>query len=287
VRTLRPNVSVMAEDLGFTEGPVILQRGGVIVTSVSTGRLFRVDPDGSIHEIVVGNAPNGLAEGADGRIFIAQCGATSPIGAGGDLGREGGVQVLDPDGSVSWLTTEPTSPNDICIGPDGWIYCTDPTRPMGSQSGRIWRVHADSGEAQKLVDVDWYPNGLGFGLNDDELFVAHTQEAQIVRYPLAAGALGPGEVAFTMTDGHPDGFAFDTDGNLVVCAVQFSDRPGTIQRWTPDGELLDVVTVGTAKVYANVAVDPEGTMYVTGSSEGTVLRVDGVGWRGLPLHPFR
>jgi hypothetical protein len=45
--------------------------------------------------------------------------------------QRGGVAVV----SIGWLSTKPTSPNDICIGPDGWVYCTDPTRPMGSNDG--------------------------------------------------------------------------------------------------------------------------------------------------------
>jgi gluconolactonase len=288
VRTLTPSVTVLASGLGFTEGPVIRRDGrGVIVTSVSLGRLYTVDASGVVRDDWVGNAPNGLAEAADGRIFIAQCGATSPIGAGGALGQEGGVQVLHPDGAVSWLSTAPTSPNDICIGPDGWVYCTDPTRPMGSNSGRLWRVHPDTGEAQCLAEMEWYPNGLGFGRDDGVLHVAHTQAAQIVRYPLRDGRLGAGEVAIQMEDGSPDGFTYDADGNLVVCAVRHDDRPGSVQRWSVDGELLDLVRLGDAPLYTNVALDPDGTMYVTDSTDGTVLRVDGLGWVGIPLHPFR
>ncbi len=280
-------VTVLATGLGFTEGPVIMQGGGLIVTSVSTGNLFRIGDDGSVDTIIVGNAPNGLAEHSDGRIFIAQCGSTSPIGAKGALGAEGGIQEVGRDGRVSWLSTEPTSPNDICIGPDGWVYCTDPSRPMGCNSGRLWRCDPDTGEAQQLAEMDWYPNGLGFGIEDDALFVAHTTARQILRYPLVDGRLGDGKVVIQMEDGHPDGFDFDTDGNLVICAVQFEQRAGSIQRWTPDGLLLDVIRVGNAPVYANVAVAADGTMYVTGSSEGTVLRVEGCCWSGLALHPFR
>jgi gluconolactonase len=279
-------VRVIASGLGFTEGPVILRDGAVLVTSVSLGFLYRIATAGTVEPTFVGNAPNGLAEGRDGRVYVAQCGATSPIGAGGDLGREGGVQVVGTDGSVGWLTTEPTSPNDICIGPDGWVYCTDPSRPMGTNSGRLWRCHPDTAAVQLLDEVDWYPNGLGFG-PDDALYVAHTQQSQIVRYDVDAGQLSQSKTVIEMHDGHPDGLSFDVDGNLVICAVQFDDRPGSIQRWTPDGALLDIVRVGTAPAYTNVAIDTDGTMFVTGSSEGTVLRVDGCGWAGLPLHPFR
>jgi gluconolactonase len=233
-----------------------------------------------------GSAPNGATEDAEGRIYVAQCGASSPIGAGGDLGREGGIQIIERDGTVSWLTTAPTSPNDLCIGPDGWVWCTDPTRPMGSNSGRLWRCDPESGRAEQLATMDWYPNGIGFG-PDDDLFVAHTSAQQILRYPVLGDRLGEGEVVVQLQDGHPDGFTFDVDGNLVIAAVQFSGAAGTIQRWGPDGRLLDVVHPGDAPVYANVALDSAGMMAVTGSSEGTVLRITGCPWAGLPLHPFR
>ena len=59
---------VVAEGLGFVEGPVAMADGSVIVVSLSRGELLRVHPDGS-HDVIAkpGGSPNGAALGPDGR----------------------------------------------------------------------------------------------------------------------------------------------------------------------------------------------------------------------------
>jgi gluconolactonase len=277
---------VLAAGLGFAEGPVVLRDGSVLVTALDQGRLVRIDPAGRCTSIPVGGAPNGAAEGPGGVVFVAQCGSSSPAARAGD-GAEGGLQRVDPDGTVRYLSTAPTSPNDLCVGPDGLLYCTDPTRPLGAGDGRLWRCDPSSGDIELLATLDWYPNGIGFGAEDDALYVARTGEQQIVRYPLGARGLGRPEVAVQLEQGHPDGFAFDVEGRVVVAAVRFGDDgAGDLQTWSLDGELLDVVRPGTSRLYTNVAIDDAGRMVVTESEGGTVIRCDH-GTPGLTLHPFR
>lgn len=282
------DLTVVATDLGFTEGPVWLPDGGLLVTSMSTGRLVWLDPSvGVIADATVGSGPNGATVAVDGSVMVAQCGHASSVGLRGALGADGGVQRLAPGGEVEWVTTEPVAPNDLCFGPDGFVYLTDPSRETKHHSGRIWRVDPASGHSVVLAEVDWYPNGIGFDTDDDSVVVADTTGSRLVRFPFDGDRLGAPETIVAMPEGHPDGFAFDVDGNVVVATVFFEpDRRGQLQMWSPAGVLVGSWEVADGPLATNVAIDGDGTLAVTAASDGTVM----VGrWErpGLPLHPLR
>src|SRR5919204_5691375 len=223
--------TVLASGLGFTEGPVIRQTqnaGEVVVTSIDQGRVFTLDGQGGARELAdTAGSPNGATEGADGTIFIALVGRMGgnraaqglPVTSRPALG--GGIRAIRPDGALDWVTLDPVSPNDLCFGPDGLLYATDPTRRDQRNDGRLWRVDPASGEAELLATLDWYPNGIGFALEDDAVYVANTNDACILRFPLSGGRLGRPEIVFHMSRGYPDGFAFDDEQNLVIGAISF------------------------------------------------------------------
>ncbi len=106
--------------------------------SVDQGVVHRADADGCRVVAATGGGPNGLAEGADGTLYVAQNGgrwSASPRPT-----FTGGVQAISPEGEVRWVTQDPISPNDLCLGPDGALYVTDPTRRPAMDDGRIWRI---------------------------------------------------------------------------------------------------------------------------------------------------
>lgn len=279
---------VLGTGFGFAEGPVFMQSGDIVVTSINQGRIYRVRSEGAEMIADVGGGPNGLTEGPGGRIYIAQNGGKSP--GVPTPGVTGGIQVIDPDGGVRWLTTDPVSPNDLCFGPDGLLYFTDPTRQVSRpdrSDGRLWRVDVETGAAELLASVHWYPNGLGFGLEDDALYVANSRDCQIVRMPLEQSGLGKPEIVIQMERGAPDGFAFDIEGNIIIGAPTRDERPGTVQVWSPDGKLLDELHPGSSLKYTNVALSEDRMLIVTDADAGRVLAYDDWASVGLPLHPFR
>lgn len=280
-------MEVLASGIGFLEGPVLSSSGDIITTAIDQGRLYRISDSGISVIAETGGGPNGATEGADGRIFIAQNGGDP--GAEKTPGMTGGIQVVDLDGRVSWISQDPISPNDLCFGPDGMLYVTDPSRPRqpANNEGRLWRIDPISGESELLAALNWYPNGIGFGLEDDVLYVAGTDRQAIVRFPLADGLLGEPDIAIQLREGYPDGFAFDAKGNLVVAATSLDERPGQIQTWSPSGELLRVLVPGEGPLFTNVALSLSGTLIVTDSSGSRLLAVPRWSASGLLLHPFR
>lgn len=282
---------VIATGLGRTEGPVVSVKGGIVVTSMDQGAVFRIHGDGTVERTVPGGDVNGAAEDRSGRIFLAQEGGSPP--ATRVAGITGGVQVVESNGRVEWVTQDPISPNDLCFGPDGYLYVTDPTRrrnardPEKRGDGRLWRVDPATGDALLLASLGWYPNGIGFG-PDDRLYVASTGEGKVVRFDVADGRLSEREEYVSVGSGGPDGFAFDAEGNLAVCCIGFDGAPGHLEIWSPDHELLKTITPGPNPLYTNVAIDQEGRLIVTDTQvDGGVIVYEH--WRraGLLLYPFR
>ena len=135
--------------------------------------------------------------------------------------------------------------------------------------------------------MPWFPNGIGFG-PDDALYLASTWKARIGRFAQDDGKLSDERTVIQMERGYPDGFAFDTEGNLIVGAITTSDdEPGDIQIWDSSGTLQDVFEPGPGSKYTNVALTPDRTLIIAASSLGEVLSVEDWPTAGLPLHPFR
>jgi gluconolactonase len=278
-------IVVLAEDLGFTEGPVVLPDGNIVVTSITRGHVYLVYPGGGSKLLAdVGGGANGAAVDADGILYIAQNGgrwaATGPVWPPDSIG---GVQRIYPDGSHDWLTREPIAPNDLCLGPDGMLYVTDPTRSQVINDGRVWRINPNDGGCELLRSFDFFPNGIAFD-SDDDLWLLATDCAKVYRTRVDGGTLADPVEVFQLRQGKPDGMAFTADGDVVLGAVD--GDYGSVQTWSPAGELLDEFRPGPGIRYTNVAFDYDGGLVISASDEGKVLLVPGWG-EGLPLYPFR
>lgn len=282
-------IRTLVSEVGFTEGPVITPSGEIFVTSIDHGRVYRITESGPEVFADLGGGANGAALAEDGTLYIAQNGGRwSHNGPAWGPDSVGGVQVVRPDGTFEWVTRDPIAPNDLCFGPDGYLYVTDPTRAPRSADGRIWRIDPESGEAELLLSVPWFPNGIGFG-PEDALYLASTWESRIARFALDDGnKLVDEHTVIEMDKGYPDGFAFDNEGNLLIGAISDNDdEPGDIQIYDPSGTLLDVIQPGTGSKYTNLALSSEGLLVIAASSLGQVLAIKDWPSAGLPLHPFR
>lgn len=286
--TASHNIQTLASGVGFSEGPVITPAWETFTTSIDHGCVYRITDSGAEVFADIGGGANGATLGEDGTLYIAQNGGRWSHG-GPRWGPDsvGGVQAVRPDGTVSWVTKDPISPNDLCFGPDGYLYVTDPTRAPRGADGRIWRVDPGSGEAQIMLSVPWFPNGIGFDAADS-LYLASTWESRIVRCEVDGDRLTAPETFIEMEYGYPDGFAFDVEGNLLIGAISDTeDKLGEIQVWSPGGTLLDTLRPGNGSKYTNIALSTDRTLIIAASSLGEVLRIDDWPVAGLPLHPFR
>jgi gluconolactonase len=272
-------ITTLATGLGFTEGPAALRDGRIAVTSNATGRVSFLRNGAIESEVDVGGGVTGLAEDASGRLYFVQNAGFwgAPSRAGAMLG------VIDSDGPRPVITAPLTAPNDLCFGPDGRLYLTDPLAAEGLEqpiAGRVYAVDVASGEAECLSDDLLFPNGIAFDA-DDALYVAETFRRRIVRYDVVDGRVSGPEVFAETRDGAPDGMAFDEDGGLWV-AVNGADA---LQLFAPDGSFVRSIDLGEGAYPSNVCFQGS-TAIVTIAGQGGVASFD-ADVRGLALHPFR
>src|ERR1700716_905158 len=73
-----PNVRVLATDLEFPEGPVVMPDGSVVLVEIRGRRLTRIWPDGRKEVVAeIPGGPNGAAIGPDGKCYICNNGGFS------------------------------------------------------------------------------------------------------------------------------------------------------------------------------------------------------------------
>ena len=277
---------VLATGLGFTEGPVWTRDERLLVTSISHGVVYEVADGGARDVAETGGGPNGLAEGADGLLYVAQNGAnSSPDSTGATSPAAPGIQVIDGE-SVRHLIDGLGAPNDLCFGPDGRLYFTDPrgwTTPAEVDPGRVYALALD-GTLELLTEGLKFTNGIAFGPDASQLFVAETFANRVLVYPFSNGRLGGAREFCRIDPGMPDGLCFDEDGLLYVAATSSEQ----VQVFDRDGRCIERLHCGEGSLPTNCCFGGAfgHTLFVTDSRGERVLAFERDA-AGLALYPFR
>ncbi len=257
------NFDVLAGGIGFTEGPLWTTGGELLVVSMNRGLVYRLDPRLSpgapLAEIETGGGPNGLAEGPDGVIYVAQNGSAT-IRSRSPRPAAPGLQAIEGD-AVRDLPVTGHAPNDLVVGPDGRIWFTDPvslpaaapapdTDPAtGSPGSRVYVYDPRAGTLAVAMEDIVFPNGLAFGPDPAYLFVADSTADEILRYRVDGDGPACDREVFARTPGAgPDGIAFDADGNLYVAAFESDD----VQIFDPSGRLVRRLPTGAGSRPTNL-----------------------------------
>jgi gluconolactonase len=278
---------VLAEGLGFTEGPVWTRDGRLLVTSISHGVIYEVGLDGTTSVFATtSGGPNGMTEGAGGRLYVAQNGGIFEASKRSKTSAKPGIQLID-SGTVTYLADDGLgAPNDLCFGPDGRLYFTDPrgwARPDDIQPGRVFAMALD-GVPELLAEGPAFTNGITFGPDASDLFVSVTFERRVLRYRVLDGRLDEPEEYCKIDPGMPDGMCFDSNGRLYVAATIAEE----VQVFDTSGTLVDRLPCGENSMLTNGCFGgPENnTLFVTDARRERVLAFD-LDVAGLPLFPFR
>jgi sugar lactone lactonase YvrE len=213
--------------------------------------------------------PNGSRFGPDGDLFIADCGLRAIL------------RVSTATGSMTdyadhWDGQRFQGPNDLCFGPDGTLYFTDPEgSSLEQRIGAVYAVAPDGSVAQVGSGLA-YSNGIAVTPEGAELIVAESHTGILHRYSLHAThryqKLAPLATLSPAGSGPPpagpDGIAFGADGNLYVAhfgagVVRVLARDGTVTASLASGGLTPT----------NVAFWQD-SLYVTEGSTGSIYRLD-------------
>lgn len=280
--------TVLAEGLGFPEGPVWLGPERVAFTEIR-GQCVSLYDHGRFTRVAkTGGGANGATLGPDGALYVANNGGLS-LGHDGRWSASeliaGRIQRVTLDGKVEDVAVDlpgapPNRPNDLCFGRDGLLYYTDPHNWEDLANlglGRLARTTLD-GRVELVAEIPAFPNGLAFG-PDDRLYVAQSLTQKILVIDPVPGATPV--IHGTLPSGFPDGFCFDATGRLYV-AGSLGD---VLVVFEPDGSVGQVIEMGEGSEPTNCCLG-DGMLYVTlaGSGRLEALEMD---VEPLPLYPAR
>ena len=304
------NVRVLATDLEFPEGPVVMPDGSVVLVEIRGQRLTRVWPDGRKEVVAqIPGGPNGAALGPDGKMYICNNGGFSwiptaqhdhagPAAATNIMG--GSIQRVDlQSGKVETVVDKCgehglRGPNDLVFDKHGGLWFSDlgkrraremdvggvllrQARHEGDRRGRAWRAAGQrhrpvAGREHRLYRGD--ADGAAVGVRD----LSAPGDAQAARliYRGERGKPIAGLGGYQMFDS----LAVEANGNVCVATL----ISGCISVIAPDGTLVEQVPTGD-RVTTNIAFGgPElKTAYITLSGKGELIAMD---WArpGLPLN---
>lgn len=259
----RDSIRTIGHDLRRPEC-ILAESNGTLWSADARGGVMRIDPDGSQHliaqlaqagtdadskapsgdiekYILRGTLPNGLAFDRNGDILIANFGTNALE----RMTREGQSTTLytEIDGKPLGKT------NFVLRDSKGRIWFTvttrlEPwTRCVTERTADGYVAMIDERGIRIVADGFVGTNEIRFDAREEWLYVVETNARRISRLRVHAdGSLTDREV-YGPADlgGTPDGFAFDSYGNLWITLVTY-DRLVAI---TPTGDLLILLDDGT------------------------------------------
>ncbi len=251
----------VADGFRFTEGPVWVPDGYLLLSDIPANTIYRWSPDGEQAEVFrqPSGHSNGLTLDREGHLVACE--------------HDRRVSLTESDGTVvtlaeryqgKWLN----SPNDIVVKSDGGVYFTDPPYGLPGQSdGKeldfqgVYRIEPDG--TLVLLDASFErPNGLAFSPDERVLYIDDSYRGHIRAFDVEGdGRLANGRVFAELkrpgAAGVPDGMKVDIHGNV------FCTGPGGVWVIAPSGEVLGTIEV--PEVPANLAWGDEDlkTLYIT------------------------
>jgi len=265
---------IIAGGFQFPEGPAFARDGTLYLVNLEGGYISRVPPGGQPEVFhPTGGRPNGLAIHKDGSLYVADSGLRAVLRVDPETKEQQAV-------AGAFRGRPFNGPNDLCFGPDGTLFFTDPLHSSAENPiGKVYRL-TPAGRLSVVLDGLAFPNGLCLSEDASILYLAETKRHRILRCRLdAAGRCREWDV-YAQVEGGPDGMALDLRGNLYV-ALYGRGAVGVIP---PGGGSVTYLPVDGPRP-TNVAFHGE-RLYVTEAATGT-LQVLSIGVPGLPLYSHR
>ncbi|HSY16451.1 MAG TPA: SMP-30/gluconolactonase/LRE family protein [Jatrophihabitantaceae bacterium] len=269
------------------EGPVWdASLGRLHFVDMMAGDLLTLDPDG-------GPTVERLHVGEVAAVWRPR------IGGGGIVGVQRGFALIEPDGTVATLPVVFTDPgirmNEGGCDPQGRFYCGTMAYAETPGAGTLYRLDLDATVATVLSGVS-ISNGIVWSLDGSTVYYVDSASHEVVAYDFDADAgTFHGKrtvVRIEPESASPDGMTIDAEGFLWVALW----AGGAVRRYSPSGELADVIELPATQVSACAFGGPElDTLYITTSRQGLAdgeqpaagalfAAVPGV--RGAPVLPF-
>jgi gluconolactonase len=254
-------LEVVADGLGFPEGPVAMADGSVLFVDIKNETLSRLTADGRVEVVSdIPGGPNGAAIGPDGAVYVCNNGGAYNFVSQGGLTipdhhpanyRGGSIQRVDlATGSLTTLYDRHDqgpllSPDDLVFDAAGGFWFTDNgiQRDDGMQYGALCYATPD-GKSIRRAAVLATPNGVGLSPDGGTVYVSDTYFGRL--WALAVDIEGgpgkvkpgpslnvPGRVVQTLPGLQLlDSLKVEAGGNICVAIIM----NGGITAFSPDGK---------------------------------------------------
>ncbi len=258
---------VLAEDLGFPEGPVVDADGSVLVVDIDRGVVLRVADGATTVVATPGGGPNGMAAETATTVLVANNGGflwsevngfripiDRPTHTNEPPGFEGGwIERIDvTTGEVTVLHRACDGrplrgPNDLVVDEVGGVWFTDhgKGRRASVDRGGLYYLAPDGAPVREVAFPLLGPNGVGLSPDGRRVYVAETHTGRLWAWDLdAPGVVRPsggslairhGGVCVAATPFSFDSLAVEADGRIAIGAI--GDGVVVV---SPDGSEIDV-----------------------------------------------
>jgi gluconolactonase len=280
--------TLLATDLGATEGPLWHPGGFLTFVDMRGNRLLRWDAATGVRTIREGTGEgNGCTLDRQGRLVMCEGGRRR-------------LTAMAPDGTVTalaerWQGKRLNRPNDVVCRSDGSLFFTDPELRVPPEEREVgvsgvYRIDPQ-GALSLATDECEYPNGLAFSPDERTLYVAisrldercfaEADKGEVCRHRRirafdvdAKGGLSNNRVFIDMSSaepGVPDGMKVSRDGHV------FCTGSGGIWVIDPRGQRLGTIRV--PEVPRNLAFGGQDhrTLYITAGTSLYSLQTKATG----------
>jgi gluconolactonase len=217
---------LLAEGLGWAEGPAVLSDGRVcfVETYRSQVSVWERGKGVSRYSYTAGG-PNSCVVGTAGAMYVCQNGGTTGPWRADEMVTPS-IQVIEKEGSKAQIICSQiegikfNGPNDLVFGKNGKLYFTDPGtyRPHDPQPSYLFELSPDgSGRLLAELSPPTFPNGIAIEA-DGSVVWAESYTGMVRR-------LNPDNLQITDICKLPgdkpvaDGMAVAADGRLFVTTV--------------------------------------------------------------------
>ena len=256
-------MATIATDQVEIFGKGVLQSEGVVIDKEGNawgggrnGKVYKVSPDGKVHEVAqlpAGSIPNGVALDRAGNFVYC------------DLGKKAMMRCA-PDGKVSMIADRVgsvtlTLPNFCSYDEEGNLYVSNsstcdintllPELEKPAPNGALVRIRPD-GRGDVVAEGLYLANGTAMDPNEDAVYVLESTRYDCLRIQIKKdGTFGKPEVYSKGFPAIPDGMAFDVDRNLYITLPARIVGAG----FTPANQILKVDPNGN---WSMLIEDPTG-----------------------------